>query len=80
MAPSSTSNPATLLEFGVLSMKKEVQLRKLNFLHHIITRDEFDPVKRVHIMNKENTNVRKIVEMKYTRSEVTTEWRRQTKT
>ena len=38
----------TLLEFGVLPIKQEVHLRKLNFLYHILTCDENDPVKVVY--------------------------------
>ena len=44
-APSSTSNAATLLEFGVLPVKCVIHVRKLCFLHHILSRGMEDPVR-----------------------------------
>ena len=49
-APSSTSNPITLLETGTLPIEQEINKRQLNFLHHVllISLEENDPVKIVY--------------------------------
>ena len=47
-APPSTSNPITFLETGSLPIEQEINLRQLNFLHHILSLDSSDPVKRVY--------------------------------
>ena len=47
--PPSTSNPVTLLETGSLPIEQEVNVRQLNFLHHILTLDDSDPVKNVYL-------------------------------
>ena len=46
--PSSTSNCITLLEFGVLPIRHEISIRKMNFLHHILGLDGEDPVQMVY--------------------------------
>ena len=48
-APPSTSNPITLLETGSLPIEQEINQRQLNFLHHILSLDNDDPVKMVYI-------------------------------
>ena len=45
-APSSTSNPLTFLETGILPIQYEIQLRQLSYLHHILTLEDDDPVKQ----------------------------------
>ena len=47
-APSSTSNPVILLETGVLPIKHEINKRQLNYLHHILTQEDNDPIKMVY--------------------------------
>ena len=44
-APSSTSNPLTYLETGILPIHYEIHMRQLSFLHHILTLQDHDPVK-----------------------------------
>lgn len=44
-APSSTSNPLTFLETGTLPIEHEIHTKQLNFLHHILTLNNNDPVK-----------------------------------
>ena len=44
-APSSTSNVIVLLETGTLPIEQEIHKRQLNFLHHILTLENTDPVK-----------------------------------
>ena len=46
--PKSTPNCLVLLELGVIPIEFEIKSRQLNFLHHIITRDEQDPVRRCY--------------------------------
>ena len=48
-SPPSTSNPITLLETGTLPIEQEINVRQLNFLHHILTLDDTDPVKNVYL-------------------------------
>jgi hypothetical protein len=43
-APSSTSNPITYLETGILPIKYELLIKQLVFLHHILTLPTEDPV------------------------------------
>ena len=47
-APSSTSNPLSYLECGILPLKYEIHIRQLGFLHHIVTRSDEDPVKKTY--------------------------------
>ena len=47
-APSSTSNPLTFLETGTIPIEKEIHTRQLNFLHHILTLEDGDPVKTAY--------------------------------
>ena len=42
--PKSTPNAITFLETGTLPIKQEIDVRRLNFLHHILTLGEEDPV------------------------------------
>ena len=43
-APSSTSNPLTYLETGLLPIEQEIHIRQLTYLHHIVGLEEDDPV------------------------------------
>ena len=43
----AAANAFTFLELGVLPLKYEIHRRQLSFLHHIITLEEVDPVKRI---------------------------------
>ena len=47
-APNSTPNVSVFLELGVLPITYEIDKRKLVFLHHILTLDLNDPVRRVY--------------------------------
>ena len=47
-APSSTSNPLTFIETGTLPVENEIHIKQLNFLHHIITLEDGDPVKTTY--------------------------------
>ena len=47
-APSSTSNPLTFLETGTLPIENEIHMRQLNFLYHILTLEDGDPVKTTY--------------------------------
>ena len=42
--PSSTSNSFTFLELGILPIEYNIQLNQLQFLHHVLTLPEYDPV------------------------------------
>ena len=46
--PPSTSNPITFLETGSLPIEQEINIRRLNFLHHVLSLDTNDPVKKVY--------------------------------
>ena len=46
--PKSTPIAAVYLEFGVLPIQYEVQLRKLYFLKSILQKSHDDPVRMVH--------------------------------
>ena len=50
--PNSTSNPFIFLELGILPIKHEINKRKLMFLYHINTLSDADPVKKIHIQQK----------------------------
>ena len=50
--PKSTPNCLVLLELGVLPIEYEIKNRQLNFLHHIVTLDEQDPVLRCYTEQK----------------------------
>ena len=43
-APSSTSNCLTFLETGTIPIEYEIHIRRLTFLHHILTLPDDDPV------------------------------------
>ena len=47
-APSSTSNPLTFLETGILPIQYLIHARQLTFLHHILSLQDNDPVKRAY--------------------------------
>ena len=47
-APSSTSNPLTFIETGTIPVENVIHIRQLNFLHHVLTLDDDDPVKRTY--------------------------------
>ena len=47
-APTSTSNTITFLETGILPIQFEIHIKKLTFLHHILTLDSDDPVKMTY--------------------------------
>ena len=44
-APASACNSITYFELGVLPVSYEVDLLKLNFLHHIVSLEDSDPVR-----------------------------------
>ena len=46
----------TLMELGLLPVRQEIDLSKLNFLHHILKLPSDDPVLRV-VMNRNFTRV-----------------------
>ena len=46
--PTSTPNCFVYLELGVLPIDSEIDLRQLNFLHHILNLEHDDPVRRVY--------------------------------
>ena len=46
--PRGTCTSFTLLELGLLPVSQEIVLRKLNFLHHILTLPPTDPVKAAY--------------------------------
>jgi hypothetical protein len=48
-APSSTPNTITFLETGTMPIKYEIDIRRLNFLHHILTLSNHDPVRMVYL-------------------------------
>ena len=43
--PSSTSNCFTFLELGILPIEYNIHINQLQFLHHILSLPEYDPVK-----------------------------------
>ena len=47
--PTSACNAITYLELGVLPVVFEVDLLKLNFLHHIVSLERNDPVKERYV-------------------------------
>lgn len=47
-SPSSTPNVITFLETGILPIEYEINKRQLNFLHHIVTQENDDPVKLIY--------------------------------
>ena len=47
-APPSTSNALTYLETGSLPIKYEIHVRQFTFLHHILTLEESDPVRKTY--------------------------------
>jgi hypothetical protein len=46
--PRGTATSFTLLELGVLPIHREIELRKLNWLHHFLTLPEDDPVLQIY--------------------------------
>ena len=46
--PSSTPNSVTFLETGILPIEQEIDVRRLNFLHHILSLDHDDPVRSMY--------------------------------
>ena len=46
--PSSACNSVVFLETGMLPVIYEIDILKLMFLHHILTMEEDDPVKRIY--------------------------------
>lgn len=47
--PASTPNAVTFLETGFLPIEQEINIRQLNYLHHILTLDKQDPVRMVYV-------------------------------
>ena len=47
-APSSTSNALTFLETGTLPIKYEIHVKQLTYLHHILTLNHTDPVRKMY--------------------------------
>ena len=46
--PTSTTDVICYRELGVLPIEYEIDIRRLTFLHHIVTLDEHDPVRVVY--------------------------------
>ena len=46
--PRGTCNAFVYLELGILPIKSIINIRKMVFLHHILTLDDNDPVKTTH--------------------------------
>ena len=46
--PTSTSNHVVNLELGLMPIKQEIDMRKLIFLHHIVSLHDTDPVKQLY--------------------------------
>ena len=46
--PTSTTDIICYRELGVLPIEYEIDIRRLTFLHHIVTLDEHDPVRVVY--------------------------------
>ena len=51
-APQSTPNVVVMLELGVQPITSELHERQLNFLHHILSMEERDPVRLVYEQQK----------------------------
>ena len=47
-SPQSTPNSVTYLETGVVPLTYEIHKRQLNFLHHILTLEAHDPVRKMY--------------------------------
>ena len=52
-APRCTTSCFIFLEFGVLPIKQEIDQRKLMFLHHMLSLQNDDPVKRMYNILKD---------------------------
>ena len=52
-APRCTTSCFIFLEFGVLPIKQEIDQRKLMFLHHVLSLQNDDPVKRMYNILKD---------------------------
>ena len=50
---TGTPNSFLLLEMGVLPMEAEIHVRKLRFLHHIVTLKKDDPVWKVYVQQQQ---------------------------
>ena len=46
--PTSTSNHVVSLELGLMPIKQEIDIRKLTYLHHIVSLEDSDPVKNLY--------------------------------
>ena len=51
-APSSTTNCVTFLELGILPIEFSININQLQFLHHILTLEDDDPVKTAYNQQK----------------------------
>ena len=51
-APQGTPNVAVLIELGVKPITQEIHTRQLNFLHHILTMEKNDPVRKIYDQQK----------------------------
>ena len=51
-APTSTCNCITFLELGILPIEFNIHINQLQFLHHILTLDETDPVRCAYNQQK----------------------------
>ena len=47
-APSTTCNVLIFLDTATIPIENEIHIRKLNFLHHVLTLENDDPVKRLY--------------------------------
>ena len=51
-APASTTNCFTFMELGILPIEFNINISQLNYLHHILTLDESDPVYQAYNQQK----------------------------
>ena len=51
-APTSTCNCITFLELGIIPIEFNINIKQLQFLHHILTLDENDPVRCAYNQQK----------------------------
>ena len=47
-APKSTSNPILYLETGTIPIENEIHVKQLTFLHHVLSLDDNDPVRKTY--------------------------------
>ena len=60
-APSKCSKAFILLEFGVLSFRHLIMIRRIMFQHHLVNRDNKELVKKIYVKQKEAPPQRTLV-------------------